>query len=985
MKTRRYIAIFLIILLPTTYVYGRNTGGEAAPNKAAFKKLSEDYIESVDSNVIIYNHLNTGAQVVYVQNKDPNQAFAIGFKTPIHDNTGVNHIVEHTVFTGSEKYNAKDVFFEMKKKSPNIFMNASTAADMTIYPFSTRNHKDFNNLLDVYLDAVFFPNLQKHRHGFDQEGWHYSVDKDKKLHLSGVVYNEMKGASVNPRRILAMANRTAMFPDTMYIYNAGGNPDEIPNISYEELKRTHREYYVPSNSCAFIYGDVEVEPVLENLDKYYSRFDKSDNQNISQKQDPFKTVRYYKDSYPAVSEDDNYYMSTNFAVGEISDIKLQFSMGILMDILTQYEESPIRKAFREKQSSKTLTFDIDSAIPQPMYSIIATDVKEEDVRDVELLINETLYKSAVEGLNRDLIKMAINNFEINAKEQMSDISKGVDMAYSTIYSWGHGVSPMEALRGRGFIEEIKREGDSLYFQELVKTHLIENSHKSQVLLAPDKEYIAGAQEGEIRKIVLEEFNNDISKINAIIDNQNKLSKWQLSNNDGGLPELGLQDINQSLSLPKLTIKKNKKSKKMYYLADTNDLVYADLYFDTTYIPQESLNELFLFASLISQKEKDLAALYTGGISSTPIAIPSFEWYNKYDAKLKLSLCMEKDNIEKAFEILGEITNDNTWDDKWVHTQISRIRSQYESYFNSSPMDIMNSTLGGRAEGPDRYEYEKVLPFYNYICQVEANYNQYKTQIINKLEIIGQSVFNKNDLILGATLEEENIKPLEKAYKNYVKTLNKYNYPKDIYRFDKKEDKQGFPIAADVQYIAWGGNYKEKGGSYDGALYVLANILNSDYMLPNIRVANGAYGAGVKFNPYGNMNIYTYQDPKLELSLQTIERIPKYIKELDIDNRTLDEYKIGAFSRFEQDLGLNNHPVAIGETLHKYYLSGLTPEVLEEVRDKIFNTSLSDVKEQGMILEKLILDKHYSIAGSSSKLLTNSHHFDIIQSFQNKGD
>lgn len=954
----------------------------AKREQSAFTLIEEVYIESIDSALMTYEHIVTGAQAIHVKNGDPNHTFAIGFKTPISDNTGVNHIVEHTVFTGSEKYDIKDVFFEMKKKSPNIFMNASTAADMTIYPFSTRNPKDYNNLLDVYLDAVFFPSLQKHRHGFDQEGWHYSLDQNDQFQLSGVVYNEMKGASVIPRRILAMANRTAMFPETMYIYNAGGSPAEIPNLTYEDFKETHKQYYVPSNSCAFIYGDMEIEPILEKLDSYYGRFKKENSQNISLKQEAFPMKQYHQDYYPAMSTSGNYYMSTNFAVGEIEDVKLQLSMRILMDILTKYDQSPLRKAFRQKQSSKTLAYDVDGAIPQPMYSIIATEVKKQDIRDVELLINETLYQSAIDGFHPDLIKMAINNYEIGSKQQISDVSKGVDMAYNTLYGWGHGVAPIETLRDQEFMEEIKQEGDSFYFQELLKTYLLENNHRSQVVLAPDKNYILKVQKDETRKIALEEANNNSEMVKALVQNKQSLDQWQQKEIEVGLlPELKLEDINQSVPLPKLKIEENKTGKKMYYLAATNDLIYMDLYFDTSYIPQESLNELFLFASLISQKEKDLVALYTGGISCSPIAIPKFEWYNKYDPKLKLSICMEKDNTAKAFEILEKITTSNTWDEKWVLTQVHKIRSQYEDYFKASPLELMRTAIGSTQEGASRYEYEMVIPFYEYICEIEENYDQYKSQIIGKLEVINQSVFNKEKFVLGATLEEKNIKTLEKNYNKYRKKLNNKEYLASTYEFDQKEKKQGFPIASDVQYIVWGGNYKEKGGIYNGALYVLANMLNAQYLLPNIRVKNGAYGAGIKFNPYGDMSVYTYQDPQIEKSLQIIEEIPVYMTDLKIDLKTLDDYKIGAFSRFEQELGLNASPVAIGETLQRYNLSGLTDESLEKIKKEIFHTTIEDIKKQGLILERLIKERRYSVAGSDGKLLTNTHHFDIIQSFQ----
>lgn len=973
---RRYfkqIICFIIILSSVTYVYG---GQAKKENFNGFEIISMDYVESIDSDVITYSHFGTGAQVVHVKNSDPNRVFAIGFKTPVHDNTGVNHIVEHTVFTGSEKYNIKDVFFEMKKKSPNIFMNASTAVDMTIYPFSTRNQKDYNNLLDVYLDGVFFPNLQNHRRGFDQEGWHYSIDEDEKYQLNGVVYNEMKGASVAPRRILAMANRKAMFPDTMYVYNAGGNPEDIPTLSYEQCKKTHKEYYVPSNSLAFVYGDVDIIGVLTKLSNYYGRFTKQKAQNINQIQPPFEGKQYYTEDYPATSNEDHYLISTNFAVGTIGDLKLQLSMEILMDILTKYEDSPLRKAFIQQQSSKTLSYDIDAVIPQPMYSIITTDVKEENIKDVEILINETLQKVRKEGFHKDLINRAINNYEIRMKQKLSNISKGIDMAYNTIYGWGHGVSPITMLQSQELIDEIKEGASSQYFQGLLEAQLLDNNHQSQVVLAPDKNYIAKAQNREALDIKKQEKNSTWVTRTILNWNKGKLDLWQQQEDKGDLPDLKLVDINQGSTLPRLETQDSKIGKTMYYVGDVNDLIYMDLYFDASYVPQESLNELFLFAHLVSQKEKN--TLHPGGIGSDIVAIPEFGAYNKYLPKLRLSLEVEKENLKKGFKMLEEIARHATWDDQWVLGQIRKIRRNYDNYFAANPLELMTVSVASSDQGASRYAYEKTIPFYHYICQLEDHYDQYKDQVISKLKTINQSVFNKENMVLGATLEEENIKALEKNYKRYRRKLKSVKHPQVEYTFNQGEKRQGFEIASDVQYIVWGGNYIEKGGAYTGAMYVLGNILNGDYLLQNIRVKNGAYGAGIKFSPYGNMDIYTYQDPKLLESLSTIVSIPTYIEDLEIDQDILDGYKIGAFSNFERELGLNESPAAIGRTLQSYYLSGLTSDKLEQIRAEIFQATMSDIKAQAVIFEKLLQDQRYSVAGSKSKLLTHTDHFDIIQ-------
>lgn len=981
-KCISYLLSFTIILSAVTYIYGVDSGKDNL--YYGFEKISVDYQKSIDSNIIIYEHKKSGGQVVYIQNNDPNQVFAIGFKTPVHDNTGVNHIIEHTVFTGSQKYNTKDVFFEMNKRSPNIYMNASTWADMTIYPFSTRNNKDYDHLLDVYLDAVFFPNLQRHQYGFAQEGWHYSIDKEGQIQINGVVYNEMKGASVIPQRVLAMINRKVMFPDTMYVYSSGGEPSDICQLTYEDFKKTHMEYYIPANSCAYIYGNANIESILKKLDNYYSLFEKKDAQNILQRQMAFKNKKYYTGYYPAISENDNCLMSINYAVGEMGDTKLQVSMEILMNILVQYENSPLKKALNKENISKMLYVDIDSTISQPMYSIIVADVNKDNVDKVDMLVQETLQKVVLKGLDNDIIKMAINDYEIAKLQNSSNINKGIQMAYDVIHNWGHDAKVMSALEKDNIIEQIKKEGDSKYFQNLIKKYIIDNNHVSKVVLEPDINYITKQQEKEKQDLKIKESTMTVEEANSIISNKEELEKWQQDeNNIFCLPQLKLEDINTCFQIPELMIKEGNNNKKLYYITDTKDLVYVDLFFETSYIPQESLNELFLLAHLISGQENDEISLYTGGITCDAIAIANKEEYNLYQPKLKLSMYMKEENIDKAFEILEKTTrNIDVWDSAWLLTQIHKIRLQYENYFNSKPLNIMNIAINSSQTGASRYEYEKLIPFYQYICKIEKEYNKYKDPIMNKLSVINSSVFNKNNLILGTTLEKNSIKKLEKSYKRYYKRLNDKVYSKASYTFDSKYKRQGLTIASDVQYIVWGGNYIQAGGKHSGALYVLNNILNTDYMLQNLRVKNGAYGAGLTFNPYGNINIYTSQDPQLQNSLTIIREIPRYVAQFDAPPDLMINYKIGALAKFEQSIGLNDHPKAIGETLYEYHISGINSDDIKEIRNQIINTTSSDIRALSPILKKVIEERRYSIAGSKSRLLTNNKQFDIIQSFSN---
>ncbi len=722
--------------------------------------------------------------------------------------------------------------------------------------------------------------------------------------------------------------------------------------------------------------------ILEKLDGYYSRFTKQEAQNISQKQVPFKKTAEYKEFYPAAHQNDGCFLSLNYAVDGIENIKLQLSMEILMDLLVQYDQSPLKKAFNSQQSSKTLSYDIDAAIPQPMYSIIATDVRQEDVNKVGVLIQNTLRKTAQDGFETKLIDMAINQYEIREKQRLSSASKGVDMAYASLYSWGHGVSPIQMLKRQELMDQIKEEGDSAYFQGLLQKYLLDNHHRSQVVLEPDMNYISSRQEKEIKQIKQASVNKNLEEKEKIKDNKKALQQWQNKEELSTLPQLTLEDISQPSPLPKLSIRENKGYKKLYYIANTKDMVYLDLYFDTSYIPQESIHDLFLFSYLIGEMEKDLVALYTGGMTASAIGIPSFQKHNDYKPTLQLSLSTKKDNIDKAFDILKEMTHQpKGWDEKWILTQIYKIRHQYEDYFNTQPLDMMNVVVHNTQEGAGRYEYEKMLPFYQYICTISENYDSYKDPLIKKLKIIDQSIFNKDQIILGATLEENHIQDLDKVYSKYVKKLNGGSYEANTYNFDIKNKKQGFPIPSDVQYIVWGGNYKQAGGSYHGALYVLANILNTEYMLENARVKNGAYGAGINFNPYGTMSLYTYQDPQLTQTLQTIRQVPDYIRKIEFAEDELEGYKIGAMSNFEKQLGLNDNPKVIGNILQKNYLSGISYGLIKQTREEILQATLEDIQGYGPVVERMIQEERYSIAGSENRLLNNSKHFDVIETFQ----
>ena len=472
-------------------------------NYNGFILVREENIKEVNSIARIFEHEKTGARLLHMENDDTNKVFSIGFKTPPEDSTGVMHILEHSVLCGSRKFPTKEPFVELVKGSLNTFLNAMTFSDKTIYPIASQNEKDFFNLMDVYLDAVFYPNIYKTKEILMQEGWHYDLEKkEDELTYKGVVYNEMKGAFSSPEGILMRKIQETLFPDNTYSNESGGDPKYIPDLTYEQFIDTHKKYYHPSNSYIFLYGDMNLEKCLKFInEEYLADFDRKEIDAEIKPQEKYNSIKDVEYIYSISEEDDDSektFLALNYVTGRSTDEEVYMDLNLLEYILLEAEGAPLKKALLDAEIGKDVFGSFDGGILQPVFSIIAknSDVsKKEEFRKV---VYDTLNDIVKNGIDKKLIEGCINAFEFRLREaDTGGYPKGLVYYMNAMDSWLYGGDPLMHIKYEHAIENVKKSLNTNHFEELIKKYMLDNTHASLLTLKPEKG-LALREENELK-------------------------------------------------------------------------------------------------------------------------------------------------------------------------------------------------------------------------------------------------------------------------------------------------------------------------------------------------------------------------------------------------------------------------------------------------------------------------------------------------------
>ena len=963
---------------------------------AEYEILDEHRVEDVQSDGFILRHKKSGARIAILSNNDDNKVFYIGFRTPPEDETGVPHIIEHTTLCGSKKFPVKDPFIELAKGSLNTFLNAMTYPDKTVYPVASCNDQDFKNLMDVYLDAVFNPNITKYEEIFKQEGWHYELTgKDDELKINGVVYNEMKGAYSSPDEVLSSQIYRSLFPDNTYSKDSGGNPEYIPKLTYEAYLDFYHKYYHPSNSYIYLYGDMDVVERLEWLDKeYLSLYDyKKVNSEIN-KQPAFDEIKNVEAQYSITmddSQENKTYLSYNRVVGDTLNEMLYQAFDVLDYALVSSPGAPVKQALIDAGIGDDVYGSYDAGILQPVFSFVAKNANASQADEFESIIENTLKEVVKTGINKEALLAGINSSEFKFREaDFGQFPKGLLFGLNCLDSWlFDDMKPFIHLECLGTFAKLRKAVDTDYFEKLIQEYLLDNTHGSSVTVKP-KRGLGNEREEALAK-ELSDYKASLSdeEIKKLIEDTEHLKKYQeepSSDEDlRKLPMLTRADMKKD-AMPFSNIEDELLDVKVVrHDIESNGIDYISFLFDAGDFAQSELGYLGFFTNalgLVSTEKysyTDLANatnIYTGGISTGTASHPDIKDRNNFVFKFEVKLKVLEKNLDKALELMEQmlLTSDFT-DTKRLGELVAQIKARLQANLSSSGHLVAAMRSMSSFSRYALYQDElKGVAFYRSICRIEKELSESPKSVSDKLAAIVKKLFARNRMLISFTGNNEaygNAKPL---LKKVIAGFNKMSAVGNQAEVHFNTAKEAFIDASQIQYVAKTGDFICEGYEYTGALRLLRIILSYDYLWINVRVKGGAYGCMNTFLRSGESYFVSYRDPNLSDTLDVYDRIPEYIKSFSPDERDMTKYIIGTFSALDTPM----NPEAKGSRSLSAYLEGITYEQIQKERNEILNAQPEDIRRLADLVEAVLKKDSICVIGNENMIKESAGLFENVE-------
>lgn len=963
---------------------------------AEYEILDEHRVEDVQSDGFILRHKKSGARIAILSNNDDNKVFYIGFRTPPEDETGVPHIIEHTTLCGSKKFPVKDPFIELAKGSLNTFLNAMTYPDKTVYPIASCNDQDFKNLMDVYLDAVFNPNITKYEEIFKQEGWHYELTgKDDELKINGVVYNEMKGAYSSPDEVLSSQIYRSLFPDNTYSKDSGGNPEYIPKLTYEAYLDFYHKYYHPSNSYIYLYGDMDVVERLEWLDKeYLSLYDyKKVNSEIN-KQPAFDEIKNVETQYSITmddSQENKTYLSYNRVVGDTLDEMLYQAFDVLDYALVSSPGAPVKQALIDAGIGDDVYGSYDAGILQPVFSFVAKNANASQADEFESIIENTLKEVVKTGINKEALLAGINSSEFKFREaDFGQFPKGLLFGLNCLDSWlFDDMKPFIHLECLGTFAKLRKAVDTDYFEKLIQEYLLDNTHGSSVTVKP-KRGLGNEREEALAK-ELSDYKASLSdeEIKKLIEDTEHLKKYQeepSSDEDlRKLPMLTRADMKKN-AMPLSNIEDELLDVKVVrHDIESNGIDYISFLFDAGDFAQSELGYLGFFTNalgLVSTEKysyTDLANatnIYTGGISTGTASHPDIKDRNNFVFKFEVKLKVLEKNLDKALELMEQmlLSSDFT-DTKRLGELVAQIKARLQANLSSSGHLVAAMRSMSSFSRYALYQDElKGIAFYRSICRIEKELSESPKSVSDKLAAIAKKLFARNRMLISFTGNNEAYGNAKPSLEKVIAGFNKMSAVGNQAEVHFNTAKEAFIDASQIQYVAKTGDFICEGYEYTGALRLLRIILSYDYLWINVRVKGGAYGCMNTFLRSGESYFVSYRDPNLSDTLDVYDRIPEYIKSFSPDERDMTKYIIGTFSALDTPM----NPEAKGSRSLSAYLEGITYEQIQKERNEILNAQPEDIRRLADLVEAVLKKDSICVIGNENMIKESAGLFENVE-------
>ena len=968
-----------------------------------YEIIEKRRIEDLNSDSYILRHRKTGARVTLLSNDDNNKVFTIGFRTPPKNSTGVAHIIEHTVLCGSREFPVKDPFVELVKGSLNTFLNAMTFPDKTVYPIASCNDADFQNLMHVYLDAVFYPNIYKTDKIFKQEGWHYEMeDKDSDLTINGVVYNEMKGAFSSADDVLSREIQNSLYPDITYGIESGGDPDVIPELTYEEYLDFHRKYYHPSNSYIYLYGDMDMAEKLDYIDKnYLSNFDYLKVDSEIQRQQAFDAPREIHKPYSILEGDSmeqNTYLSYNFSVGSTLDRKLYVAFDILDYALCSAPGAPIKKALIDKGIGQDVYSEYDNGLQQPIFSIIAKNADAAQKDEFVSTIREVLEQQVRDGIDKKSLLAGLNFDEFKYREaDFGRFPKGLLYGLQVFDSWLYDDnSPWINVEANDTFAQLKEDAKGRYFEELIQKYLLDNTHRTVLLLEP-VQGLTEKKDEELRA-KLEAYKASLSAddIDKIVRETKELKEYQEQPDDPEdlrkIPLLKLEDLKKEADKFVYELKEYQGVKILHHDVFTNEIDYISFVFDLKNIDAKYLPYVSVLKKVLGMLDTDKHTygdlyneinIYTGGISGAISTYTNSDDVTKFETAFEISVKVLHSNLDKAFELVQEIITSTRFDDT---KRLKEIFGEQYARLQSDLASAGHQTAALRAMSyisPAAYVSDCVsgIGYFRNLEQLirDINTEEGAKQIVEILGKLSKAIFRADNLLVDITGTDKEYQGIPENSKKFADSL--YTDTIDMGRLEihTSRKNEAFKTAGQVQYVCRAGNFASKGLRYNGALRVLKVMMGYDYLWKNIRVIGGAYGCMSSYAKNGDSAFVTYRDPNLKNSIDVFEKAADYLRNFDDDDRTILKYIIGAIS----DLDTPKTPSGKGAYGLTAYLCNAKMENIQRNRDELLGTTKETIRSLADYVDAFMQDECLCVIGTNDKIDEAKDLFDNVEQLVNR--
>lgn len=933
-------------------------------------------VKEIDGTAYIFKHNTTKTPLIYLSNSDNNMSFAISFKTPPSDSTGVFHIFEHSVLAGSKNYPSKSLFFQVAGSSVNTFQNAMTFSDKTTYPMASTNPQDFKNLVKIYLDSVFYPNVLTNPKIFEREGWRYELDAKNQLTYNGIVFSEMKGAYANPTSYLWQQTQRSLFsPKSAYYHESGGDIVDISDLTFDQLKSTHEKFYNPTNSQIIFYGS---GPIAEHLkivnDDYLAKIPpKNQNIDIATDTPKEKFVRMVT-TYPADASEKDLENKTLHARAYLFDAPLNardhFSMQVLTTALSDFENSPLKKNLLSKKICKEMGASIDS-IKKPMFVILCrgSNLKKKDLFNKE--VEAVMADVQKNGLPRELLESALNTIEFQYREY-SSVHRGLINSLRILDSWNYGGNPLEYVLYDKELSFLRTQLDGRLFTDLVPRFITSSKQQSLVSASADTKMMARIESK--LKSKLQKAEKTIGR-DQIVKTTKEFKEW---NNEpvpaevqNKVPKLKISDLDTKQKTIPTTVEENNGIKFLKHEIPSQGIIYSYLYFDVNSISEEWVPYLPLLADALGKvdtKTTNYGALdtkihkLTGGISSYVNVFANKNDPNKYDARFVISTKSLAANHIEAGKLLQEILLSTKFE------STKRIEELFEETYSSTESNIGNmasmySSLNTQAKFSVSGKYNNALKGYPQLMFLReiARTKDY-TKLNKMLATIATAIFQKQNLVVGLGYDKSLAKVTFDGLNPIFNTLPQTLPNGGKIQFTNQVLFDGATFAGQVQFLSTLVKSDALKGNY-GTASAVAELTSSVYLLPSLREQGGAYGGGMSASRAGEVSFYTYRDPKLDESYKVIEKVSDFLKSDKITQDIVNNAILRTVGDMDYPLTVNQQ-VRVSDS---DYFQQITPADLQTYRNQALSLNVKKVNELGNEIRFSSTNNQTSVIGQKTKI------------------